>query len=59
MNTKLKGTPLTKTTKAKVEKTIAKETKSVHLNDLKDSLKLNNELSAQIALSNLNKFKRS
>ena len=59
MNTKLKGTPLTKSTKATVEKLIAKETNSVHLNDLKDSLKLNNELSAQIALSNLNKFKRS
>lgn len=59
MNTKLKGNQLTKATKAKVEKTIAKETNSVHLNDLKDSLKLNNELSAQIALSNLNKFKRS
>ena len=59
MNTKLKGNQLTKATKAKVEKVIAKETNSVHLNDLKDSLKLNNELSAQIALSNLNKFKRS
>jgi len=59
MNTKLKGNQLTKATKTKVEKVIAKETNSVHLNDLKDSLNLNNELSAQIALSNLNKFKRS
>lgn len=59
MNTKLKGTPLTKVTKQKVEKVIAKETSSVHLNDLKDALKLNNELSAQEALKNLNKFKRS
>lgn len=56
---KLKGTPLTKATKQKVENLIAKETKSVHLNDLKDSLKLNNELSAQEAIKNLNKFKRS
>lgn len=56
---KLKGTPLTKVTKQKVEKVIAKETSSVHLNDLKDALKLNNELSAQEALKNLNKFKRS
>jgi len=41
MNTKLKGNQLTKATKTKVEKVIAKETNSVHLNDLKDSLKLN------------------